>query len=809
MSSADCIEAAFKRLKNFTQTELEDYVHKVFARAREYQDMPFRDALDKAYKEVGGEELQGFFDDATQKAKNTQLFQNMAEAIRSGKVNMRNLISRRHRNLADNIQSAQDAAHAQGDHFFFGDLTHEEVNYLSAGQKVEDLIAAAHDGMKVNDPMARKLADKIKDWWDYRQKELAISGAMRPEDMHPDRLFQTVHDPMRLVAGGKSFIKYAKDVVSKKFDFQLARERWKNYIKGRLDMVKTFGKTTAADLKTGDLDMGKVDKILDTIYDNITTGKNEIFTRSVVANDREAVERRSHMFFIFKDLRSQMDYNREYGKGSLLDVIRSDIRATANKTGIARLWGDSPIKMFNDLKHVQLDTWTTDNRKDMPKSTALWFMHTDNYLKVRMGLDSTAVSPTGAAFTANLNSLVSMVRLPLLFFQSVSDVGYHASWDQRLGLGYWRPYLNRLTHLFNLFPSEERKRLASMFKLAVDSHLGYMGRWTEANSTNAMLSKASSYYFKGILMHGFDSASKISTLHMMSKAFYQMSGKSWEALNPATRQFFSKFIDKSEWDLLRKKNQGGLFTTDNVNALSESELRAHVDATGKNVPLYEARNDLYRKVYSMFLTGAENTVLSPSDFEKVFLHWGTRPGSPTGMIMRLLALFKSYPLAWIDRVMIQGFKDSTGVMQRINWALSMAMGTVPLSLAGMYLYNVANGLSMPDWDKMKFHDKEEFLINLMAPSVAIFSGILDPSQQNSSFIFNTFFNSPSVRFLNNSLASVMALASGDTKGAAHKLRSASYYMAPLNTTPFLSPYIREIMGDHAKLQPGQHVLYGA
>ena len=63
-------------------------------------------------------------------------------------------------------------------------------------------------------------------------------------------------------------------------------------------MDSTFSRTKAVDLN-GKLDDEKADRILDNIFDNITTGKTEIFTKSSVVNDREAIARKSRMFFKF------------------------------------------------------------------------------------------------------------------------------------------------------------------------------------------------------------------------------------------------------------------------------------------------------------------------------------------------------------------------------------------------------------------------------------------------------------------------------------------------------------------------------
>ena len=45
--------------------------------------------------------------------------------------------------------------------------------------------------------------------------------------------------------------------------------------------------------------MEMVNESIDNIYEDITTGKSDLFTKSEVVNDREALKRKSKMFFVW------------------------------------------------------------------------------------------------------------------------------------------------------------------------------------------------------------------------------------------------------------------------------------------------------------------------------------------------------------------------------------------------------------------------------------------------------------------------------------------------------------------------------
>ena len=259
-------------------------------------------------------------------------------------------------------------------------------------------------------------------------------------------------------------------------------------------------------------------------------------------------------------------------------------------------------------------------------------------------------------------------------------------------------------------------------------------------------------------------------------------------------------------ELLKRKIRVDYLSFENAE---RSLMRNKGTYEGKtSIPNYQLKNHLYRKVDSMFQVASENAVLSPGDFEKAWLYRGQRPGTLTGEALRTLMQFKAYTMSFIDRVLVQGWKDADTMQQKLGWATSMMMGTLPLSVLSMYLSNVMKGVSMPDWNQMNVSDRRKFLIELIAPSLAMFSGVIDSRNQNSNMVFS-FFASPTTRLISNSIATGAALLDGDPKKALKDLKKVGDYMLPISTLPFASPFIRQIFGEEAHLEPGQKVLYGA
>jgi hypothetical protein len=792
----ECINEAWNNLKNFTKDELSDYINEVFARANSYDNLSSQAAFDKAIKEINNSRLQEFFSKTSAKAKNVAKYESLVKRIKEQGATMRTILVKRYKQIADAVSSAQRSAEGRLADYIYRNLNHEEMEYFNSGLN-DKTISSILDGQKIDDPIANKIADLIKNYPEFRNNEMIRSGALDLTQLRNDRNLKAIHDISKLLNGGKSLAKSAAEIF-KKHEAGINKESWINFIKQYINVEKTFKYTEAYNIETKNLDMAKVDNILSDIYDNITTGKSDIFSRSTVINDKETIQRKRHMFFVWKDWSSQVEYNRVYGRGNLFSMLRQDMQSSGNKIGMSEMFGDNPNTMYSELRKAQQEV--------NPKS-GWWWRNTDNYFKTVMGQDRLPVSSTAANFSANVRAFTSIARLPLITLQSVSDIGYIAAFAHRMGINYFKAYTTLLKNIFDLYPDQERMHIANLYKTMVDSHLGYMGRWADANNMTELMNKISTRFFKANGLSAFDRGNKLSIMHLMSKSLFNNSDKSFGELNSGARRWISKFLDENEWDLLKKKNDHGLFTTDNVDSLTDDDLKAFQQKHNIDTPLYQLRNDLYRKVYSMFDVASENAVLSPSDFERAWCFQGEPPGTLKGELLRTITQFKMYTMAYMDRVLIQGFKDADTIGQKLIWAASMLMGTLPLSLLSVYLGNLANGLSMPNIEDMNTPEKEKFLLSLFAPSLGIFSGLLSPNHQDADMALSQLAG-PTTRLLGYGLSTASALATGNPTKAAKHLGKAASYVFPIQQIPVLSPYIRNALGEEAHLEPGQTQLYG-
>jgi hypothetical protein len=322
-----------------------------------------------------------------------------------------------------------------------------------------------------------------------------------------------------------------------------------------------------------------------------------------------------------------------------------------------------------------------------------------------------------------------------------------------------------------------------------------------------LVNTASTYFFRGVGLEALDKGNKVSSLYVMSKNLGKMSDLGWKELPEATRKQMNKFsFGEAAWDVLRTKNEKGLFTVDNVEKLSDAEIRKIYGAT-PDQPLYLLKNDLYRKVYSMFDVTAENAVLNPGAYMRAMTNYGTRSGTIVGELLRTIMQFKTYSFQFIDKVLYQGFKDADTAQAKIGFMVQLMGATMPMSFLSYWLNNLAAGRSMPSWNAMSWDEKLKYSNEILLPSLGFLNNFFDADKQNSDLLANTI-NTPSMRVLSNAWSAPLALAGGDVKKFAKSLKKVGQGITPGLSLPFLDPYLRQIFGEKSYLQPGQVQYYG-
>jgi hypothetical protein len=524
--SRGCLDAASEALSLFTDSELSQYVTDVFNKAKTYTDLPSGAAIEQAQKDINDATMKELFADTKTRLDNLNKVTTRAEKIKSGKLTLREMLVKRAKGFADNLIIYKRQAKQIFEEVSFRGLSQDDYNYALDKNNHNEITKALDN--KLSTAEAQRVAKAINAFMAKRTDLMVNSGALPLEFINDDRFFRNIHDKSKLISAGRSLMDSAKSLF-KKFDSSVAKPTWKMFIKSLLDLEGTFGKTDAMGLD-GKLDDSKIDDILDNIYDNIVNGTSDIFSRSKIVNGKEEIQKRRRMFFQFKDWDSFNKYNSQYGTGDLFSAWQSDIHGSANKVGVANLFGSNADQAYFDLKKAQQEA--------NPDKGHLWFRNTDLYYQVARGIDQSPVSPTIANFFGNLRSLSSMAALPLVALKSTSDTAYVAAFAARWGMNYWKSYGYLLKHQFDIIKSEDRQYIAKLFKGMIHSEMGFLGRFIDSNNSSELMKKANMAFYRGVGLNALDTGNRVGILHLMAMHLGEMSKVGFDGLNDDLRAQF-------------------------------------------------------------------------------------------------------------------------------------------------------------------------------------------------------------------------------------------------------------------------------
>jgi hypothetical protein len=790
--SEACISAAQAAFKTINKVDLERYVIAVFNKSLEYTDMKGQAAIDRAIKEVGDEQAQVFMEDMQRKVNDQAKFEKRSQPIQEKKARLLDVLVRRKSNLSDNVESAQNAARKTLMDSFINRLTADELGYIHNGRNDVEIMRAL-DGKPAGD-MAKAIADKLNGYREIRNSEEVNSGALLLSHLNKDRFLKATHDVARILRGGRNLVQSA---LSKRYPVEAAKELWKNSIRPLLDLRKTFEGTDAFNLD-GTVDMARVETMLSDIFDNITTGKALTIGGG----------KKQEMFFYWKDNESWMKYNKQFGKGTLLNAIRSDVQASSSQIGLANMFGSNPTATYNTLAKLEneINPQSTTTKK-LARMSYGWLS----------GLDRAPVAPNLRSFFASVNGITGAAKLVgRVTLLSVPDIANGITFANRYGYSYFKAYGTYLGGLFNAIKTEERKYVASLFKEMTDTHMGYMMRFIDADGAGEVVNNFNNLLYRATFMDALDRGNKISALQLMARILGDNAAHEHAALNDTAKGMLEKFnINDAEWNAIRKHaktlNGRKLLTTDSVDSLTDADIRKIYGADDTR-PLYQLKNELHRKVYSMFDVASENSVLTPGAFMRASTNIHTDSIPIVGEILRSMLQFKMYPLEFADRVLFQGMSAADGIQNKLKFGALLFGATLPMSWASMYLDNHARGKTMPDFDKMGLSEKINYTKDLLFPGLGLLGSFLDPNNQSPNAAAK-LLSTPAMQLLYEAVVEPIKITEGLLERDMTKVKKAfkeiGKSVIPGQGLPFVSPYMRQMFGDKPYLQPGQKQLYGA
>lgn len=337
----------------------------------------------------------------------------------------------------------------------------------------------------------------------------------------------------------------------------------------------------------------------------------------------------------FKDADGYLEYNRTFGAGTLREAVVHGLEQSARSVGLMQVLGTNPAA-FLDAMQASLKK-ELDKLKPDAATVARFETDIANAKKRLAEVDGSLDIP-GHAPLASFSSAVRMVQtMASLGGSTVSsyvDVAGFIVGARHNGVNVFQAADAAFRGIFSGRKPEERAELASALGVVFESLAGRMAsRFSLDDGTRGALASAQATFFKLNLQNWWTDGLRFAAAEMLSHNLAGHAGKAFADLDPRLARTLNLYgVDANGWNLARGAVEalpdGRAFI--NPNAITD-------EATQRALRAYFTDQNSY-------------LLLSPDSESRYLTKAGTQRGTVAGELIRFMAQFKSYTVAFSQKM---------------------------------------------------------------------------------------------------------------------------------------------------------------
>lgn len=406
----------------------------------------------------------------------------------------------------------------------------------------------------------------------------------------------------------------------------------------------------------GDAELeGVLRKAWDTISSNgmskIEPGK---VTGSAMRANWGSESRQIH----FKDGDAWTAYQVKYGEQGFYDVMMGHVRGIAHQIALVETFGPNPNRSF-ELFRDQAILDAIAARKDNPAAINEQAMKTTRLFNHVAGQVLPVANEGMARGFDNLRSWLVASRLGSAVITSITDEATMALMGHVNNLPEMQILRNEL-HALNPANKADRRLLARM-GLAGEVMASNLGRFGQEGLGASFASKMATATIRASGLSAMTAARKAAFgATMMDSIGHLVKTKDFAALDTLDhRVLLSKGVTETDWavwKLAKLESWRGnetMLTPEAVRAIPDADLAKL--ATANNTTPARLRDQATTRLLGSVLEEVDMAVITPGAREKLLTHGSQARGTLGGEIWRSIWLFKSFPLAMIERHASRGW----------------------------------------------------------------------------------------------------------------------------------------------------------
>ena len=473
---------------------------------------------------------------------------------------------------------------------------------------------------------AKEIADVLKTFQeDWRLRLNDLGANIQKLD---DWITRTTHNTERMGNASKN-TKIVGD----------NRVAWRDYIRQRLDLKRTFGEVG---------DGQKIDEILDGIYDSLMSGDhlkhggtNSIYGTRNVANRLNAAR-----VLHFKDATARHEYDLMFGEPSLKESVLGVLSNSSRNIALMQELGTNPQATFEKtLSLLRKKYKSTDSKlaKELNfKNFANEFAEIDGSIN---GIGNYTAAKIGMV----VRSLQSMGKLGFAGITSFADLAQYMSTTNFQGRGFLSGFGEAMNALFKTQDKEAMEVLEIISNSVIGDSFAN-NRYGVGSDTWGTMSKLQNTFFKWNSLNRWVSSLKSGMTVGLSRQYGMLADTKFSSLKARERNLLELYgIDEGKWDMLRSiktldVNKKRYMTAEAVNELSDIVIQKYVKRKMSQREIRNFKKDLEMTWRNVLVDQATHATPEPDAAVRATMNQGMQKGTFGGETIRFMGQFKSFPI---------------------------------------------------------------------------------------------------------------------------------------------------------------------
>jgi len=410
----------------------------------------------------------------------------------------------------------------------------------------------------------------------------------------------------------------------------------------------------------------------------------------------------------FKDAEAWTAYQVKYGEQGFYDIMMGHVRGLSHQIALVETFGPNPNRMFELVRDQALKdaldagTGNPNKMSEQANKTTRLFNHV-------AGQVQPVANETLARGFDNLRSWLVGSRLGSAVVTSITDEATMAMMARVNNLPEMQVLRNEMK-LLNPANKADRQQLARIGLMA-EVMASNLSRFGQEGLGRSFASNMATATIRASGLSAITAARKAAFgATMMDSIGSLVQRKNFADLDPTdNRILLSKGITETDWNVWKLaqlddwNGNRSMLTPEAVRAIPDDAL-AKLAKANDTTPA-ALRDTATTRLLGTVLEEMDMAVITPGAREKAFTQGTMARGTWGGEIWRSMWLFKSFPLAMIERHLSRGWNwggEAGGTAGgRAKYLSSLLVGTTLLGAVATQVNELLNGRdpkNMNVWD---------------------------------------------------------------------------------------------------------------